>query len=137
MRRGFTVMETLVSLGLLTAVLVLVAQVAVWGIGERRRADARQDALEAAANLLESARAAPWESLTDDWAAAQRLPEPLTERLSGWKLTVRVEPEAPRSLVKRVSIEVTWTHDDGSPARPVRLVGLFAARSAQASGGKP
>jgi type II secretory pathway pseudopilin PulG len=136
-RRGFTVLETLAALGALAAATVLVAEVALWSLGERSRNAARHDALECAANVLESARTLPWDDLTPEWAAGQRLPEELARRLPGGKLTVRVEPEAARPRTRRVTVEVGWDPTKDAPAGPVRLVGLFSDRSARTTGGKP
>jgi hypothetical protein len=127
-----------VALGTLALAMVLVAEVSLQSLGERRRSSTRQDAVECAANVLESARALPWEELTPEWAAGQRLPEHLGQRLPGGKLTVRVEPEAGRPHTRRVTVEVSWERTKEGPAGPVRLVGLSSARSARAAaGGKP
>jgi prepilin-type N-terminal cleavage/methylation domain-containing protein len=136
-RRGFTVLEIMVALGLLSVAMVLVAQLGLWSLSERRRNALRQEALETAANLLESAQASSWEALTPEWAAAQRLPDFLAQRLEEAKLTVRVEPEASRPRTKRVTVEIAWRLSNGMPAQPVVLVGLFSARSTQPSGGQP
>jgi prepilin-type N-terminal cleavage/methylation domain-containing protein len=135
-RRGFTLVETMVALAVLGVVLLLVAQLGGLVLTERLRSSARQDALEAAANVLEAARACPWDDLTPAWAARQHLPESLAGRLTQGRLEVRVEPEASRPHTRRVTVEVRWTFA-GKPARPVQLVGLRSARSAPASGGKP
>jgi hypothetical protein len=82
------------------------------------------------ANVLEAARTRPWADLTPEWAAAQRLPDDLTDRLHEAVFTVRVEPEPDRPGVKRVSVELRWKQRDGTPARPITLAGLFADRSA-------
>jgi Tfp pilus assembly protein PilV len=124
-RSGFTIAETMVTLGLLAVALTLVAQVGVQTLRERERVVAGQVAREQAINVLETARAQPWEKLDAGWAEKQQLPEAYTRK--GWKLQVRVEPEASRPRVKRVSVEV---RPEETPAPPVRLVGLFAARSA-------
>ena len=134
-RRGFTMAEVTAALGILVLALAVVAEVGVQGLRERARADALQAAQELAANVLESARACPWEKLTPDWAAGQRLPEPYEGR--GWRLQVRVEPEASRPRIKRVTVEVHWAAREGDRTRPVQLVGLFGARSDRAPGGKP
>jgi prepilin-type N-terminal cleavage/methylation domain-containing protein len=136
-RRGFTVLEIMVALGILSVVLVLVAQVGLWSLGERKRSALRQEALEAAANILESAQASPWEALTPPWAAAQRLPDGLAQRLDEARLEVRVEPEASHPRTKRVTVALAWRLGDGKPARPVVLVGLFSPRVAPQSGGQP
>jgi hypothetical protein len=125
------------ALAILAVAMVLAAQVGVWSLMERARSATRYEVLEAANNILEAARARSWTELTPDWAAEQRLPEPLAERLHQGLLHVRVEPEASRPQCKRVTVEIRWTLDRGMPARPMRLVGVFGARSATAAGGKP
>jgi prepilin-type N-terminal cleavage/methylation domain-containing protein len=135
-RRGFTVLETLAALAILAVAMVLAAQLGVWSLLERSRSTTRYEVLEAANNILEAARASSWTELTPDWAAGHRLPEGLAERLHDGQLHVRVEPEASRPQCKRVTVEIRWTLDQGRPARPVRLVGMFGARSVTA-GGKP
>jgi hypothetical protein len=117
--------------------MLLVAEVGLRSLAERRRSSTRQDAVECVANVLESARALPWEDLNPEWAAGQQLPEELGQRLPGGKLTVLVEPEAARPRTKRVTVELSWERTREGSAGPVRLVGLFNARSARATGGNP
>jgi prepilin-type N-terminal cleavage/methylation domain-containing protein len=136
-RRGFTLAETMIALGILGVAMLLLTQLAVLLLREHRRDAARQDAQEAAANALEAARACPWDELTPAWAVRQRLPEAVAGRLRDGRLEVRVEPEEGRPHVRRITVEVRWLHDDEKPAPPVRLVGLRSARSAAASGGTP
>jgi hypothetical protein len=127
-RRGFTVTEIALALGALATVAVIVAQLATWSLAERIRADARLEAIEAATNLLEEARARPWSELTAEWAEAQRLPDYLAQRWREGRLSVRVEPEPERPQVKRVTVEVRC--GGLGPNRPVTLSALFAARAA-------
>ncbi len=136
-RGGFTIMEILFAIGLLTVALVLVAQLGVWGLLERRREALRQEALEAAANVLEAARATPWEALTPEWAAAQRLPASFAARVTAPKLVVRVVPEKDQPLTRRVTVDLTYVNDDRTAARSVYLVGLYSAREAPRAGGRP
>ncbi len=136
-RRGFTVLETVAALATLAVAMVLAAQVGVWSLMERSRSATRYEVLEVANNFLESARARSWMELTPDWAAEQRLPQALAERLHDGHLSVRVEPEAARPQSKRVTVEIHWTLDQGMPAPPVRLVGVFGARSVAATGENP
>ena len=132
---GFTLTETVVALGVLGAVLMMLAQIGYLALCERQRNVARQDALEAAANVLETARASPWEDLTPAWAGRQRLPAPLAQRLRDGQLQVRVEPEPSRPQTKRLIVEIRWSPDDDKPAQRVKLVALRSARSAPQSGG--
>jgi hypothetical protein len=133
-RPGFSILETVIGLTVLTMALTLLAQFGVWCVGERAHSNNRQDALEHAANVLEEARALPWDALTPDWAAAQRLPAELDLRLIDGKETVTVEPEPSRPQTRRVTVEITWAKSRDHGARQVKLVALFSAREA---GGKP
>jgi type II secretory pathway pseudopilin PulG len=135
--RAFTVVETVVALGILSMVTLLVAQLATWTLTERTRTAARNDAAEAAANVLEAARAMSWEALTPDWASAQKLPESLASRLRTGRLSVRVEQEASRPKTKKVIVAVYWEADPGTAATAIELTGLFSARNATAPGRKP
>jgi Tfp pilus assembly protein PilE len=127
-RRGFTVVEIVLALVLMVVVMGLVAKVGYHALVERGRIGARLAAQEAAQNVLEAARATPWEELTPQWAAAQRLPEEWTARQSDGKLEVRVEGEAP--LCKRVTVAIRWEFREGMPPQEVSLVTLFSARDA-------
>jgi hypothetical protein len=128
-RRGFTVTEIALALGALATVAIIVAQLATWSLAERARADARLEAVEAATNVLEEARARPWDELTPEWAEAQRLPDHLAQRWRDGRLAVRVEPEPERPKVKRVTVEVRCGSNVGR-VQPVTLSALFAARAA-------
>jgi hypothetical protein len=130
-------MEVVAALGVLMTAMVVVAEVGFWSLVERQRTATRQEAIEAAANVLEVARAQPWPALTPAWAAGQHLAGPLDQRLTAGKLEARVEPEPGRPLTKRVTVKISWEITQGNPARPVELVGLLSARSPQPGGGKP
>jgi len=132
-RRAALLMEAAVALGVLLTAMVFVAQIGGLSVAERGRNAARQQALEEAANALETARACAWDELTPEWAAAQRLSE-ASGRLPEGKLTVRVEAESDRPRTKRVTAVVSWKR--GSQEEKVELVGLFSARTADV-GGKP
>jgi prepilin-type N-terminal cleavage/methylation domain-containing protein len=136
-RRGFTVLEVVTVMALLTGALAFVAQIGVWCVQERVRGGLRQEVDETAANVMESARACPWEDLTKKWAEAQHLPEALARRLGDGRLTVQVEPEPSRQHVKRVTVEITWKPRNRGTQQSARLVGLFSARSAGIKGTRP
>jgi len=127
-RNGFTIMETAIALALLSFAMVLVAQLGTWTLAERARAEERLAAIEGVANVLEAARGRPWTDLTPEWATEQRLTDDLADRLHEAVLTVRVEPEPDRPRVKRVTVQLGWTHGDGARARTAAAVGLFADR---------
>jgi hypothetical protein len=109
-------------------VMALVARASYGAMIERMRSATRQGALEAAANTLETARALPWEDLTPEWAAAQRLPEAWTKLQSDGRLEVRVEPETTAPRTKRVTVTIRWDFKPGMPPQELQLVTLFSAR---------
>jgi prepilin-type N-terminal cleavage/methylation domain-containing protein len=127
-RRGFLMMEVLITLAIFGIALILTAQLATFAIAEQSAAHERLTAIEFADNLLESARARTWAELTPEWAAAQQLPADWADRVSNPRLVVRVEAEPEHPRLKRVTIEVRWDHRFGMPARPVVLTALFADR---------
>ena len=130
-RRAFTVMETTLALGILAVGLVLVAELVTWSLAERARLLRRHEAIEAAANIMEAARACPWERLDADWAARQRLPESLAARLHEGRVAVRVEQDKHVPTLKRLTVVI-----EGKNLPPVQLTGLCGARVAK-TGGKP
>jgi prepilin-type N-terminal cleavage/methylation domain-containing protein len=136
-RRGFTILESMVALGILAVAMLLVAQVGYFALCERQGSAARQEALETAANILEAARGLAWEELTPAWAGRQKLPEHVAGRLRNGKLEVRVEPEASQPRMRRVTVEIRWSPEDDKPVRTVRLVALRSARAAPAAGESP
>jgi prepilin-type N-terminal cleavage/methylation domain-containing protein len=135
-RRGVTLMETLAALAVLGVAMLTLSQIAYLSLCERQRNAAREGAVEAAANLLEAARACSWEDLTPAWAEQQRLPEALSRRMRDGRLEIRVEPEASLPHTRRITVAIHWLLDDGKPARPVQLVALRSARTS-AAGGTP
>jgi type II secretory pathway pseudopilin PulG len=130
-RPGFTMAETLIAFAVLSSVAAGVAEFATWSLDERAHADARLESVEIAANVLEQARARPWNDLTAEWAGSQRLPDSMAARWPDCRLSVRVEPEANRPRVKRVTVDVKWTEPAHGSWKPVTLTALFAARAAE------
>lgn len=130
-RRAFTVMETTLAIGILSVGLVLVGELVAWSLAERTRLLTRQEAIEAAANIMEAARACPWEQLDAEWAARQRLPESLAARLHEGRVAVRVEQEKHVPTLKRLTVVI-----EGKQMPPVQLTGLYSARTVK-TGGRP
>jgi type II secretory pathway pseudopilin PulG len=134
-RSGFTIVETMAALGILSVVMIVVAQIGLWSAQDYARTFSRQAAQELAANVLEAARASPWDALTPEWARAQKLPAAFQQ--DGWRLAVRVDADPSRPLMKRVSVHVEPRPGEAQPQWSEELIGWFSARSAPASGGKP
>lgn len=135
-RYGYMLIEIGAAMVLLAMAMVVVMQLGYWSLRQRAQAVAEQVAIELAANVLEAARAQPWESLTSDWAASQQIPPSLQPSLPGGMLTVQIEPEESLTETKRVTAEIRWMLDEEIQSRPIRLEGLFTARSAPSAGGQ-
>jgi hypothetical protein len=129
LRSGFTLLETTIAVGVLTTAAVIAAQLGTWSLIERCRTEERLAATDAAANVLEAARAQKWGDLTPEWAAGQRLSDFVAARLGDGTLVVRVIDEPDRPHVKRVTVVIEWDHQPSIPAPSVTLTGLFAERS--------
>lgn len=125
---GFTLMEIGVAMAILAVAMMLVLQISFWSMRERVRASTQHVAIEQAANVLEAARSVPWESLTSEWAEAQRIPEDLADLFPEGRLSVKVEPLESQPLTKRVSVEIRWMLVEEVAARPVRMIGFVSAR---------
>ncbi len=132
-RPAFTIMEVVVALGILATVMMVVAQIAAWSMQEQGRRLARQLAIEQAGNLLEAARACPWDQLDPAWAAVHKRPKEWDLLLPTARLTVRLELEKDLPQAKRLTVEISWK-EENRPEQQVRLTSLFSARSA---GAKP
>jgi prepilin-type N-terminal cleavage/methylation domain-containing protein len=136
-KNAFTLMETAVALAILAAAMVLVLRIGYWSLRERASTAARFAAIEEAANVLESARATPWNELNTEWAAAQRLPDDLTDQLPEALFTVTVAPVESQPLMKRVTVAIRWTMAEGVQSQPLRMEGWFSSRATPAAGGNP
>ena len=136
-RSAFTLIETGVAMAILAVAMLLVVQIGYWSMRERASSAARFAAIEHVANVLEAARCTPWESLTDEWAESQRVPDDLADQLPEAALAVKVDLDASQPLTKRVIVELRWMMVEGVEVKPLRMEGLFSRRSAMVSGGNP
>jgi len=135
-RRGFTLLELAVAAAILATLIVIIAQCFSLSFRERARAASHQAATELAANLLEAARAQPFDKLDKAWADAQVIPTETADLLPQGKVAVKVEPEKLPNL-KRVEVEVQWRFEEHLPMKTVTLTTLIAARQAKAKGDTP
>jgi type II secretory pathway pseudopilin PulG len=134
---GFTLVESVSAMALLATTMILIAEVGLWSLHERTRSASRQEAIELAANILESARAAPFAALTPEWGARHKLPDYLAPRFRQGKLSVRIEAESGRASAKRVTVQIESARSGVVPDPPVVLTAIISARSAPLPGGRP
>src|SRR5205823_2050223 len=120
-RAAFTLVELTVTMAIIAILIVIVAQCVLLSIQERARTAAHHAALELAANVLEDARAQPFDKLDKAWADAQVIPSESSALLPDGKVVVTVEPEKSTPKVRRVTVEVRWQFDANLPNRSVQL----------------
>jgi type II secretory pathway pseudopilin PulG len=139
-RAGFTLAETAIALAAVAVLGVVVAQCLVWSQRERQRSAAERAAVELAANILEAARARPFEQLDRDWATGQTVPAAMHDLLPAGKVVVTLEPLEPKqplAQTRRVTVEVRWQFDPQMPAQSVSLTTVLSGRTAKKTGGEP
>ena len=132
-RAGFTAIEAVIALAVLAGAATLTAEMVTGALADRSRLEARAEAVEAAANMLEHARARSWDELTPEWAGSQVVPESLS-RWPDSRLRVTVEPMPDRPRAKRVTAAVRWDREGREPWPAVVLTTVIAARTTE---GKP
>jgi Tfp pilus assembly protein PilE len=137
MRAGMTMVEATVALAVFAVLVVIVAQCITLCLRERTRAATHQAALELAANLLEAARAQPWEELNKAWADVQTVPSSMGDFFPDGKVIMTVEPGQPGPFTRRVTVEVIWQLEANLPADSVQLTTLLSARATTKAGGTP
>ncbi len=136
-RGAFTLAELTVSVLIIAIMVVIVAQCLALSLQERARIAAHQAALELAANVLEDARAQPFEKLDKTWADAQAIPSETAALLPDGKIVVTVEPEKGVPKARRVTVEVHWHFEAHLTNTNVRLTTVLSGRTAKKTGGEP
>jgi type II secretory pathway pseudopilin PulG len=136
-RAAFTLTELIGAVAIIAVLVVIVAQCMTLSIQERARMAAQQAALELAANVLENARAQPFEKLDKTWAEAHAIPSEVAALLPDGKIIVTVEPEKTAPATRRVTVEVQWQFEAHLANRSVQLTTIIAGRDAKKTGGKP
>src|ERR1700722_10410233 len=125
-RSGTLLIEVTVALAIVAIVAAIVAQSIVWSLQERASAASHQAANELAANVLEAARALPFEKLDSQWADAQSVPSEMTALLPDGKVIVTVEASPASAHTKRVTVEVRWPLAPDQPPQSMRLTTLLS-----------
>jgi prepilin-type N-terminal cleavage/methylation domain-containing protein len=136
-RRGFTLAETVAALAILAILVGIVAQVVVWSLRERGKRVAHHAAVEIAANVLEEARALPYDELNQAWADGQAIPSEVEGLLTAGKVVVNVEADKLAPGTKRVSVTVQWQTEPDGPRQEVQLATVLSRHEAKRAEGKP
>src|SRR5262249_27125752 len=127
-RPGFTLLELTVAALIIAILFVIVAQSISISLRERARSASRQAATELAANILEGARAQPFDKLDKSWADAQVIPTETADLLPQGKIAITIEPEKSSPHAKRIKVEVQWRFEEHLAMQSVQLSMILAAR---------
>ena len=115
----------------------IVVEAMVWSLRARARFATEQTALELAANILEAARAQPWDKLNQTWAERQAVPSESAALLPEGKVLVTVGPVPSVVEARRIDVEVRWQGQADRPPPSVRLSTILSGRQAKAAEGQP
>jgi hypothetical protein len=121
-RRGTTLLECVVALGLLAAAFTLGAQALGWSAAQRRLADERHIAVQEAANCLQRVRHLNWDELTDERLASQKLSSHASELLASAELRVTAADAGGEPAGRRIHAEVSWVTRHGGTPLQIGLV---------------
>lgn len=129
-RRGALLVESVAAVIVLIAALGVTVRLLGFVASERRSAERRQFAAQAAANAMEQIAALDWDDLTPDRLAQVRLDDTPAALLPGGRLAATVhEPgESDPPGVRRVRVEVRWRGSSGQDVAPVRLSAYLSRR---------
>ncbi len=120
-RRGLTVLESVVALGVIAALLAVTLKMFAATAAERRAVERRSVAEIEAANIAERISTLPWNEITSQGLAQISLSPAAKEFLPRGELSVAVEDTAAGPPGKHVRLEITWTDAAGQREAPVRL----------------
>lgn len=121
--RGFTMVELCAACGLLAVAILLTVATLGAAAKQRRGIEMRQQAIEAADNLLERLTAEPWDQLSDD-----RLNE-IKDALGdeplppGGELQLELVEHSGPPAAKRIDVELSWQPSAARIRQRVRLSG--------------
>lgn len=121
-RRAYGLVEVGMAVMLIVAAMSLMVKALGVVANERREADRRLWAVEAASNVLERASAEPFEGITREKVDAIAADTGAERVLPGaaWESTVEDDRGAPVPA-KRVSLRLRWKNRSGGLGEPVRL----------------
>lgn len=126
-RCGVTLLETVVTLGLVGVVLSTIAPVTRWSHAQRRASDRRELAIQTAANQLERFSARGWDEITQAAADQVVLPAEAASRLPEASLTISVDPVESATPAKRITVAIAWTNRAGRRVPPATLTAYVFA----------
>jgi prepilin-type N-terminal cleavage/methylation domain-containing protein len=121
MSRGYTLLEMMTAMLVLGTATATIVPLAGWAQAQRRAAESRQIAVLEASNIIERISARPWDDVTPEAAAKEKLSPSAARALREPVLKVNVAAVKDDPVGKRVSLEIRWKNREGDYVSPVRL----------------
>lgn len=120
-RRAFTIIESLLAVGVISVAFVLLAQFLTLAAGQRRAGEERRIALQEAANVLERISALPADEATAERVANWQPSAELKRVLPKAQLRITLAAEAGPPRGQKVRVEVVWPNAAGELNAPLGL----------------
>ncbi len=120
-RRGLTILETVVAVGLLGALLTGCLRLLAVAAAQRRAADQRQCAIDELSNVMERVAARPWAELTADAVAGGKPSPAVVGPLAGATLRIDIAAAPGDPNAKRITVTLCWPTGANRPPAEARL----------------
>lgn len=130
-RRGFTLVEMMVSGILLTTVFMIVVPSIFWVHREQRQSEQRQVALVEVENLMERVAALPFRQINQPTVDKYVLSEGVLQQLPEADLKIQIEETGNLPLMKKIQIRLGWRDPRGTRLQPVRLTSWVCQKDQQ------
>jgi len=121
-RSGFTILETLVAVAMLTALLAVAMQVCTATAAQRRQTQQQLVAVEETANVMERVAALPWDDLTPEGVGKIELSTVAEEALPEAALTIDLAEAKGKPAGRRVAVTLEWAPRAAGPPSQTQLV---------------
>jgi prepilin-type N-terminal cleavage/methylation domain-containing protein len=128
-RRGFTLVELIVTMVLLGTVMVTVVPLLGWVNIQRRAADVRLFAGQETANILERFTIRYWDEITQKSADKIEISDQTAQLLKELSLKVTVLEMDSELPSKRITVELSWNNRAGDRVTPARLTSFVYKQS--------
>lgn len=124
MRKGFTVLEMIVTFVLLTVFLSGVCQLVAWQGTLQRQSRRRTLALEEINHVMDQVRSRFIQGVTSEEESARmwKLSPRAQNSLPGAQLTVDIEPASDEGPNRRIFVSLTWHGANQTTLQAVHLV---------------
>jgi Tfp pilus assembly protein PilV len=121
-RRGFLLLEVIVSSVLLAALTMVCLKYFLVAAAQRQSTDQRLTAMREAENIMERLSVRPWSELTPETLSKQSLSPEIQRFMPDAELKIDIADEETKPPAKRITVSIRWQDQNGQWTEPVRLV---------------